>query len=153
MNVRTISLLRALAAVFISVALLMMPSACSNDNLIDQVPQPITKFIAQYFPGYGVGQYEHTSDGYHIRLKNGPGMNFDSNYAWENVDGYGMPVPQVFLFDQTPPKLYSYLQGIEALNQVFSIARTSTTYSVTLLDSSLSYDIAREEITSNTLTN
>ncbi|MBD5163107.1 MAG: hypothetical protein HDT09_00210 [Bacteroidales bacterium] len=153
MNLRTISLLRALAAVFIAAALLMMPSACSNDNLIDQVPQPISQFIAQYFPGYGVGQYEHTATGYHIRLKNGPGMNFDASYAWENIDGYGLPIPQVFLFDQTPPKLYSYLQGMSELNQVFSIARNSSTYTLTLLDSSISYDIAHQEITSNTLTN
>lgn len=153
MNDRTISLLRALAAVFISAAWLLMPSSCSGNDLIEQVPEPITEFIARYFPGYGVGEYEKTDSGYHLRLKNGPGMNFDSSYAWENVDGYGIPVPQVFLFDQLPPKLYSYLQGIEALNQVFSVGRNSSFYTLTLLDSSLSYDIAREEITGGTLTN
>ncbi|MDE6040679.1 MAG: hypothetical protein K2F99_03790, partial [Muribaculaceae bacterium] len=61
--------------------------------------------------------------------------------------------PQVFLFDQTPPKLYSYLQGTSALNSVFSIARNSTEYTVTLLDSTLIYNIASQEISSPALTN
>ncbi len=148
MNVRNISLLRGLAALFVTIALLTMPTSCSRNELIDQVPQPLTQFIAQYFPGYGISQYEHTDGGYHIRLKNGPGMNFDSSYAWENIDGYGIPLPQVFLFDQTPPKLYSYLQGTSSLNQVFSIARTSESYSLTLLNSSLIYNISTEEISS-----
>ncbi|MBD5182884.1 MAG: hypothetical protein HDS99_03710 [Bacteroidales bacterium] len=153
MNIRNTSLFRMMAALVVTLSLVLMPSSCSNDSLIEQVPRPISEFITQYYPGYSVAQYDHNGTTYHIRLKNGPGMNFSEAYSWESVDGYGLPLPQVFLFDQTPPKLYSYLQGTSALNSVFSIARNSTEYTVTLLDSTLIYDIASQEISSPALTN
>lgn len=148
MKLKNIPLLRSIA-LFMGIALMaVLPAACSNDSLIDEVPQPVNKFVTQYFPGYAIITYEHTDTGYHVRLKNGPGMNFDASYNWESLDGYGLPLPQVFLFDQTPPKLYAYLQGTSSLNEVFSISRTSEEYTVTLLDNTLVYDISTEEISS-----
>jgi hypothetical protein len=58
-----------------------------------------------------------------------------------------MPLPQVLLFDRLPPSLYSYLEETENLGNVFSIERDRTTYTVVLLNETLSYDVATEQIT------
>ena len=81
-----------------------------------------------------------------MRVDDGPGITFDSDYAWEIVDGYGMPLPQVLLFDQLPPKLYAYLQDSQQLDSVFSMERDSRRYTLSLLNADLVYDIKTEEI-------
>lgn len=58
-----------------------------------------------------------------------------------------MPLPQVLLFDQLPPALYKYLEETENLGNVFSLERNRSTYTVVLLDETLSYDIATQQIT------
>ncbi len=71
-----------------------------------------------------------------------PGLTFGENYGWTAIDGYGMPLPQVMLFDQLPPRLYAYLQDSQQqLDSVFGMERDSKRYVLTLLDSTLTYDI------------
>ena len=53
-----------------------------------------------------------------------------------------MPLPQVMLFDQLPPRLYAYLQDSQQLDSVFGMERDSKRYVLTLLDSTLTYDIS-----------
>lgn len=138
--------MHAIMATIVAVTLFF--TAChSDDNDFNQLPQPIAEFVSTYYPGVGVESYSHSADTYHVRVSSGPGMTFGADYAWEAIDGYGMPLPQVMLFDQLPPKLYAYLQDSEQLNSVFSMSRDSKTYTLTLLQSSLYYDIASGEIT------
>lgn len=120
----------------------------NNSGLWNELPQKISEFISQYYPNSSVNSYTHSSGTYHVRLTDGPGITFDDKYFWIAVDGYGMPLPQVLLFDQLPPKVYSYLQETQQLNSVFSMQRDSTRYSLTLLDSDLNYDIATEVLSS-----
>lgn len=122
-------------------------TSCHNDEPLSEMPYKISQFVTQYFPNMGVSSFTESSDTYHVRLDNGPGLTFDKSYGWEVVNGYGMPLPQVLLFDQLPPALYSYLDETQTLDAVFTIERNSTTYTVVLLDSTLSYDIASGEIT------
>ena len=57
-----------------------------------------------------------------------------------------MPLPQVLLFDQLPPKLYNYIQETEQLNGVFSLERNKDYYLVTLMDTTLKYVIESGEL-------
>lgn len=130
-----------LLAAMMSAALLFVSSSCHNNEEWDEMPQEIADFVSKYFPGEGIGSYSHSSTGYHVRIDDGPGITFDNNYAWVVVDGYGMPLPQVMLFDQLPPRLYAYLQDSQQLDSVFSMERDSLRYTLSLLNSDLIYDI------------
>lgn len=139
--------LRAMAMTVLAAVFCVLPVSCDNSELWDEVPGEITTFINQYFPNSALESVTHTGKSYHIRIKNGPGMAFDTDYEWTDVNGYGMPLPQVLLFDQLPPRLYDYLQETEQLNAVFSMSRDGDKYTITLLSSSLQYDTSTGQLT------
>lgn len=139
--------LRLVAMVLVVAAMSPILTACDNDDTTwNNVPKNIAEFIDRYYPGAALESATETGGVYHIRLKNGPGMTFNADGSWTDINGYGMPVVQVFLFDQLPPKLYSYLQETQQLNSVFSITRNKNYYTLNLLDSSLRFDIANDTI-------
>lgn len=142
--------LRMAAAVAMAVlvsAISPMLTACDNDdNPWNNVPDNISEFIDRYYPNSALESATDTDGVYHIRLKNGPGMTFNADGSWTDINGYGMPIVQVFLFDQLPPKLYNYLQETQQLNSVFSITRNNDYYTLDLLESSLRFDIANDTI-------
>lgn len=127
--------------------LMVICSSCKDSEPWDQLPIDISQFISQYFPNSGIDSFSESPTTYHVRITNGPGLTFDKDCDWEVINGYGMPLPQVLLFDQLPPALYKYLEETEDLNEVFSIERNRKTYNVVLLDSTLYYDIQTQEIT------
>lgn len=123
------------------------PSGCSDSSdLYDQLPVPVAKFVTQYFPGYGIDSYTDTTDGCHVRLDNGPGLTFDAQYQWLSINGYGMPLPKVLMFDQLPPKLYMYLQETENADNVYSVERDGFRYTLHLLSATLVYEISTGRI-------
>ena len=119
-----------------------MLGACRHGDDYDELPQKIADFVSRYYPGEGVQSFAEAGGTYHVRIANGPGITFDSSYEWVSINGYGMPMPQVMLFDQLPPKLYGYLQDSQQLDSVFGMDRDSKRYTLTLLSSTLIYDIA-----------
>lgn len=137
-------------AALVSAAMLLVVSSCGNDEEWNDMPPAIASFVSKYFPGEGINSYTHNGATYHVRVDDGPGITFGSDYAWEAVDGYGMPLPQVMLFDQLPPKLYAYLQDSGQLDSVFSMERDSSRYTLTLLNSTLVYDIESGQISGGT---
>ncbi|MDE5594983.1 MAG: hypothetical protein K2I89_05360 [Muribaculaceae bacterium] len=122
-------------------------SGCKDNDLWGDLPSEISQFITQYFPSSDIDSFSESSNTYHVRLKDGPGMTFNKNYDWETINGYGMPLPEVLLFDQLPPALYSYLEETSNLGSVFSMERDKASYTIVLLDTTLHYDIETEEIT------
>lgn len=130
----------------LSVLLLFAGWGCRNSDLWDDVPSPIAEFINHYFPYSELSSISDNGSSYHIRIDDGPGLTFSSDYSWESIDGYGMPLPQVLLFDQLPPKLYNYIQETEQLNGVFSLERNKDYYLVTLMDTTLKYVIESGEL-------
>lgn len=138
--------IRVSAMVLLVIALAPMTVSCDKENFWNEVPGEIATFINQYYPDSDISSYNYTKEVYHVRLKNGPGLTFDKDQQWVSVNGYGMPIPQILLFDQLPPKLYNYLQETEQLNSVFSISRSKGIYNVSLLQRNLRYDSANEEI-------
>ena len=131
---------------FLSVGFLL-PSCSDNDDVWNSIPKEITEIINQYFPFSQAESCTETPTGWHIRLKNGPGMTFDKDYSWQSVNGYGMPLPQVLLFDQLPPQLYKYLEETSNLNDVFSMERTRGYYTLMLLDATVNYDANSSQFT------
>jgi hypothetical protein len=131
----------------ISIAILSIATACNDTNYYDDLPQEIAEFISQYYPNTGVESYSDTDNKYVLKLKDGPGMTFNSSYNWTNINGYGSVLPQVLLFDQTPPALYQYLQATDCLDGVYDMSRDTANYYLTLLSSSITYNISSEQIT------
>lgn len=127
---------------FLTCILVMTTSvSCSHNSDWVELPLPIAEFVSRYFPGQGVEDYGQTNDVYHVRLRNSAALSFNANYSWITVNGYGGTLPEMFLFDQLPPALYEYIQGISRLNFVYSVHRDKTTYSVNMLDNAVVYNI------------
>ena len=123
-------------------------TGCHNDSEYDLLPLGAADFISQYWPDPYIESVTTPSKGEtQVVVKNGPTIVFGSNNEWVEIDGNGMPLPQVLLFDQLPPKIYQYLQETGQLNAVFAVRRDSTEYALTLLDQNLRYDIASGELT------
>lgn len=115
-------------------------ASCSHSDLWDELPQKVTNFINQYFPNSELQSVSTSTAGVTVRIDNGPGMSFDTDSEWTDINGYGMPLPQVLLYDQLPEKLYDYLQETENLGSVFQLSRKGKIYTVRLLNSSLTFD-------------
>lgn len=136
---------------YILVALLvglMALGACSS-NVWDDLPSPIAKFIEQYYPGSTVENYHELDEGYYVKIKNGATLKFDSELAWTSVDGNGVTLPQVMVYDQLPPALYTYLQGNEEQSGVYSMTRDARFYKLTMSDTVITYDVTTEKVTVN----
>ena len=139
--------MKKLALIFLLTATLW---SCSSNEGYDELPAPIVTFITKYWPNPVIETYSHPSaDEYVVDIKDGPKLEFDENYSWTDVDGVGMPLPQVFLFDQLPGALYEYLEAGSYTNQVFEVERNARTYELELLNIDLTYDIATGKITQN----
>lgn len=128
--------------------LMALMTACKDNEPWNELPEKISEFINQYFPNSEIDSYSESAATYHVRITDGPGITFAKDYSWESINGYGMPLPQVLLFDQLPPAFYKYLEETNNLGEVFSLERDNTTYTVVLLDSVLVYDIESEQISS-----
>lgn len=138
--------LRIAAMTLLIIGLTSIQSACDHSELWDEVPGEIANFINDYFPNSELQSVSHTGNTYHIRIDDGPGLTFDKDFNWTDINGYGIPIPQVLLFDQLPPQLYDYLQETEQLNSVFSISRDGDNYTLALLNSSLYFNAATGEL-------
>ena len=140
--------LLVLAALFAAWGL----AACDDDaaKVWNELPDPIAKFIDEYWPGSFARSYTHDDDGYTVQIANGPQIVFDTGYQWTGIDGKGLPLPQQLLFDQLPAALYDYLESGEYLNQVFGVGRDARQYTVELLDQELVYTIATGTVRSAT---
>lgn len=128
----------------------MLAGACHHAELWDEMPRQIASFINMYYPNSELQAFQSTDKGYYVRIDDGPGMSFGTDYAWTSLDGYGMPLPQQFLFDQLPAPLYRYLVESENLNAVFSCSRDARTYTVQLTTSTLSYNTDTETLSGTT---
>lgn len=121
--------------------------SCSHSDLYDGMPRQIQSFISQYFPNSQLSNFTDTDTSYNVIIKDGPSISFDTNYNWIFINGNGSQLPQVLMFNDLPPKLYSYLEETEDTKNVYEASRNSKEYTLTLLDYTLHYDIATGEIT------
>lgn len=130
------------------IAVILLLSSCQSSDIFKELPGPVSNFISMYWPNPAIESYSHPSaDVYRVIIKNGATLEFDSDYLWTDIDGNGMPLPEVLLFDVLPEKLYDYISASQKVNEVFTIKRTPRIYSLTLLDTDIDYDIATETVT------
>jgi len=136
-----------------TVFILLLPviglfAACHNDSEYDLLPQGASAFITQYWPDpYIESVTKPEKDETKVVVKNGPTITFNADNEWIEIDGNGMPLPQVLLFDLLPTPLYQYIESGEYLNQVFEIERDARRYEVDILNGDITYDIATTQIT------
>lgn len=142
---RSSRLLRKLLALLILAVVAGAPG-CSHSELWNELPEKVSSFIDQYYPSSELESVAHTGNTWHVRIADGAGLTFDADCNWVNVDGYGVALPQVMLFDQLPPRLYAYLQETEQLNGVYAMSRDGTHYTLSLLDSTLNFDTSNGEV-------
>ncbi len=134
---------------FIAVVALIV-SSCHNDSEYDLLPPGAADFITQYWPDpYIESVTKPSKDETQVVVKNGPTITFGIDNEWTEIDGNGMPLPQVLLFDRLPSPLYDYLESGEYLNQVFEIERDPRRYEVEILNGDITYDIATHRIREN----
>ena len=95
----------------IVLGMIVVLGACSSDAA-EELPSAVSQFTTQYFPGLGVKSYNELSDGgCVVQLSGGPTLRFNSDYKWIDIDGNGVRLPQVLMYDQLPTELYEYLQA------------------------------------------
>lgn len=139
--------MKRMLTIWLAAVAVAMLSGCSNNNLYEDMPAEIQSFISQYFPGSALESFTSSTSSYTVIIKDGPTISFGSDCRWTRVDGNGSPLPQVLMFNDLPPELYSYLQETETTNSVFCVSRTAKVYTVELLTETVTYDISTGEIT------
>ena len=127
-------------------AVIIGMSACGED-VWDELPAPISSFIAQYFPGVGISSYSEHDDCYYVDIRNDASLTFGYDYKWTDINGNGSVLPADMMLDQLPADLYDYLESTESVGGVYAIRRTLHTYYIQLRNSSLEYDVATHTVT------
>jgi len=123
----------------------MLTGACSS-NVWDELPEKISSFVAEYFPGRGIKSYTVTDSEERVQLNGGTTLVFDSNREWTTADPDGDVLPEVFLYDCMPPPLFQYLENTSNTANVYKAERTSRDYILTLNDTYITYNIETGEI-------
>ena len=136
------------SSIFPVTLLLILLAACAcSSNVMDDLPDDISSFSSQYFPGQRVSDYSESDDGKRMELANGATIIFNDDNDWVTIDGNGSRLPEVLVYDQLPPALFQYLEEMEAANSVYKLSRTSSIYIVTLAATYITYDIDSGTIT------
>lgn len=118
-------------------------AGCQSSDNFGELPESVSNFITQYWPDPDISSVTRPgADSLVVTIKNGPTLTFNADNEWTEINGNGLPLPQVVLFDRLPSVLYQYIEAGSYTNQVFSIARTPRVYTAQLLDALLTYDIA-----------
>ncbi len=123
-----------------------MVGACSDDDAWDELPSAISNFISEYFPGVGVSSYDEVGESYRVQVRNSATLVFDKDYHWTEIDGNGVPLPEVLMYDQLPPALYNYLQGLEQQAEVYGVKRGKDSYMLTMHDTVITFDAGTGKI-------
>lgn len=127
--------------------MVVLMGAC-NDHVWDELPTTVQSFISQYFPYGEVASYTEGKDGsVEVQMKNGPTLKFDSDMGWTSINGNGVPLPEVLLYNQLPSELYDYLSENEQTASVYVLTRTYDTIRVDLFDTYINYNIDSKTIT------
>lgn len=138
--------MKTLRLLFLALIAALSLSGCDHEEY-DKMPREIAAFISQYWPDPNIESCTQPNDDtWVIIVKNGPTLTFNGSYDWTSINGNGLPLPQVLLFDRLPGTLYRYLESGEMLGQVFSIERTPKLYTLRLLTQTVTYDIGSDTI-------
>lgn len=123
-------------------------ASCSEPDAWSKVPDNVSNFLQQYWPGSELTLVSTSKDGEcNVTIKNGPSLKFNASGSWTEINGNGSTLPSELLYDQLPDRFYKYIQEMEATNGVYSLKRNSDTYEAGLQNTTLTYNIATGETT------
>ena len=139
---------RTIARTFLPLLLLAIlgVGACSSEAW-EELPSSIATFISQYFPGSGVKSYNETDNGCIVKVNNGATLKFDKENEWTEIDGNGVRLPEVMMYDQLPPALFDFLQSTSQQGEVYAMSRDKKFYKLTMLDTVITFNIQTGAIT------
>lgn len=139
---------KSLSLFIMCLALLAGLGSCDDSYDFNAPEGKIQTFLNQYYPGVATESKSTLPDGdIQVVLKGSATILFDSTGSWLSVDGNGVTLPSVMLYDQLPPKLYNYIEEMEDTEGVYRMSRNSTDYTVEFLDSIIQYVISTGDIT------
>jgi len=142
--------MKTLRIALIAIIAAIACNACDHEEY-DKMPQEIATFVSHYWPDPNIESCTQPNDStWIIIVKNGPTLAFNGSYDWTAINGNGLPLPQVLMFDVLPATLHDYLESGEMLGQVFSIERTPRLYTVKLLTQTVTYDISTDTLRQET---
>lgn len=133
---------RLRVASLIAIVLLM---ACSH-SYNDELPRVISQFVNQYYPNSAVSSYNENSEGdYYVAIRNGATMTFNSQQQWTSVNGNGVVIPSVFLFNELP-LVYNYLEARDQQSDLLAIRRDARSIVMTFRDFMLKCTADQQDI-------
>lgn len=137
-----------LSAILTLTALTTLLTGCTDNEPSESVAltPEINHFISLYYPDTSISSSYLSNGVYTVNLHDSASLQFNSANEWTKVDGRGATLPEIFLYDCLPSKLYQYLESTSNLNEVFSASRSATSYTLSLLDSTVSYNISTTDI-------
>lgn len=128
--------------------LLIAAAACQSSEAWDSLPSAISDFITQYYPGSNVSDFDtYSDDTYYVKITNGATLRFNSQLQWTEIDGNGVTLPEVLVYDQLPPELFAFLQSTSQQRDVYAVKRDYKYYKLTMHDTVLTYEINSGRIT------
>ncbi|MBD5224643.1 MAG: hypothetical protein HDS68_01580 [Bacteroidales bacterium] len=146
-NIITNRTVRNLIIVPMALALtLPFLTGCDDNDEYTEMPGKIQSFVSEYFPETSVSDYSFSNNIYHVTLSGSAYLEFNAVPAWIKIDGRGSVLPEMLLYDQLPSTLYTYIETLEATEGIYSIARNKEAITASLLDSTITYDIATGKI-------
>lgn len=122
---------------------LSMLQGCSDkkNELWASIPSRAEEFLTEYFSNRALSSVSRGTDGsYIVDIQKGPQVQFSKSGDWNSVEGRGETLPAQFIFDCFPPELYSYLENMESVNEVYGVWRHNGQYDVSTINSTLHYD-------------
>jgi len=124
------------------VLLTLLAIGSCGDDAWSELPGSVFEFVERYYPSTEVESYHQDKNTgvQTVKIKNGATLTFNSENNWININGNGVTLPGMLLYDQLPGPLYSYLKEIEEVGGVFAAERTSEEYILNLLDSEVTYN-------------
>ena len=120
-----------------TIFLLIVLMACSS-TVWDDVPSSIQQFISTYWPGATVSRYDERDGQYYVAIKNGATLEFDSSYEWTKINGNGVPIPSILIFNEMP-KIYQYLEARELTSELMIAENEPRVIILTFSDFILEY--------------
>jgi hypothetical protein len=106
------AMMRAALVMAVTVMGVMAVVGGCGTAMWDEVPGRIQEFIAQYWPGSTVSAYDVVDGEYHVTIKDGASLVFDSEYNWLLINGNGVAIPSILIYDEMP-HIYTYLLARE----------------------------------------
>lgn len=126
--------------------LILLMGAC-NDDVYDELPESVAKFVSEYYPFSTVSSYSMNGDNYVVKMHNGATLVFDRNLSWIDFDGNGVTLPENFIYNCLPESLYSYIQETQATSGIYRVTRDSEQITIYLEDTYFVYILATGQIT------